>query len=267
MLFAIPFPAIDPVALALGPLVIRWYAIAYIAGIVLGWWAAKRFARVAPTSFDPIRLDDLVVWATLGTVVGGRLGFVLLYQPEYYFQNPMQILMLWRGGLSFHGGLIGVATAIILFARRHGIPTLMLGDVIALVSPIGLFFGRVANFINAEHYGRPTDVPWAMVFPGGGPAPRHPSQLYEAALEGLLLFLLLLLLERSGARHRPGLVFGTLLAGYWAARTVSELYREPDGWIDFGLGPMTLGQFFSVPMLLVGLWLIWRARTRPPVQA
>ena len=264
--FVLPFPAIDPVALAIGPIVIRWYALAYIAGLIGGWRYALWLAARPPALVARERLDDFVVWATIGVMLGGRLGYVLFYKPAYYLANPGEILMVWQGGMSFHGGFLGVVVACVWFARRHGIPVLVFGDIIAAVAPIGLLCGRIANFINGELYGRASDVPWAMVFPGGGPNPRHPSQLYEAALEGAVLLLVLFVLARyTEALRRPGLIFGTLLAGYGIARSFAELFREPDAFLGFLIAGATMGQLLSLPMILAGLVLIQRARARAPI--
>jgi phosphatidylglycerol---prolipoprotein diacylglyceryl transferase len=255
---AIPFPAIDPVAVEIGPIAIRWYALAYIAGILLGWRYLLQFNRWHPV-MERRDIDDFLLWATLGIILGGRLGFVLFYAPGYYVANPSEILFVWQGGMSFHGGLLGVVLAVAIFARRRQIELLPLADMVACAAPIGLFFGRIANFINGELYGRVTDVPWAVVFPHAGPEPRHPSQLYEATLEGLLLFLLLLILARRPAvRARPGMLAGVFFFGYGAARTFVELFREPDGF----LGGLTMGQALSVPMVLAGLGLIGLALRR-----
>jgi len=259
-MLAIPFPAIDPVAVTLGPLTIRWYALAYIAGILLGWWHLKRIARQPPQTMDPAAVDDLVVWATLGIVLGGRLGYVLFYKPAYFATHLAEVPFLWQGGMSFHGGLIGVAVALLIFARRRGLGLLMVADAVACVAPIGLFLGRVANFVNGELYGRASDVPWAIVFPTGGPEPRHPSQLYEAGLEGLVLFAVLFALRRSGLRARPGALMGVFLIGYGLGRIVGELFRQPDIHIGFLAGGATFGQLLSVPMVLLGLFFVARAR-------
>jgi phosphatidylglycerol:prolipoprotein diacylglycerol transferase len=251
------FPNIDPIAFEIGPLAIRWYALAYIAGIVLGWRYAIKLVGQPPRFMDRTTLDDFIVWVTLGIILGGRLGYVIFYQPGRYLAVPWEAFYLWHGGMSFHGGLIGVLVAIALFARLRGISGLALGDVVASVTPIGLFFGRVANFINGELFGRIADVPWAMVFPGGGPWPRHPSQLYQAAFEGLLLFLVMLwFLHRTNWRTQPGRIGGVFLCGYAVARMSGELFREPDSFLGFVLGPFTMGQLLSVPMLLAGLYLI-----------
>jgi phosphatidylglycerol:prolipoprotein diacylglycerol transferase len=262
-LFAIPFPAIDPVAVSLGPLAIRWYALAYIVGLLIGWRYCLALAGRPPLLVRRSDIDDFLVWATLGVVLGGRIGYVLFYNLPYYSEHPLQALYLWHGGMSFHGGAIGVIVAIFLFARGRTIPFFAFADIIAEAVPIGLFFGRIANFINGELFGRPTDVPWAMVFPAGGPVPRHPSELYEAVCEGILLFVLLFLAERRGARRHPGVVSGLFLVGYAVARMSGELFRQPDpqiGYLAFGI---TMGQLLSIPLLLAGIALILWARRRP----
>jgi len=262
---AIPYPVIDPVLFAFGPLVIRWYALAYIAGLLIGWRYCLWIASHPPLVATRVQIDDFLAWATLGVILGGRSGYVLFYQPAYYLANPGQILQLWHGGMSFHGGALGVLVALILFCRQRKINALAFADIIACAVPIGLFFGRIANFINGELWGRVTDVPWAMVFPNGGPEPRHPSQLYEAGMEGILLFLLLFALLRKGARHRPGLLTGMFLLGYGAARITAEFFRQPDAFLGFLYGGATMGQLLSAPLLLIGLWLLWRAQNKPPI--
>jgi phosphatidylglycerol:prolipoprotein diacylglycerol transferase len=262
-LFAIPFPAIDPVAVAIGPFVIRWYALAYIAGLLIGWRYCLVLADRPPRLIERRDIDDFLVWATLGVVLGGRIGYVLFYQPGYYLQHPIEALYLWHGGMSFHGGALGVTLAIMLFTRARRLPVLAFSDVIAEAIPIGLFFGRIANFINGELFGRETDVPWAMAFPNGGPVPRHPSQLYEAVCEGLLLFLLLLIAEHRGARRRPGIVTGLFLVGYAVARMSGELFRQPDAQLGFLVLGTTMGQLLSIPVLIAGILLIWWARRQP----
>jgi phosphatidylglycerol:prolipoprotein diacylglycerol transferase len=263
---ALTFPAIDPVAVHLGPLAIRWYALAYIAGILLGWQYAVYLVKRPPHVMDRVAIDDFIVWATVGIIFGGRLGYVLFYRPDYYFRDPLEILYLWHGGMSFHGGALGVIAAIIVFARQRSIPLLALGDIVCAVVPIGLFFGRIANFINGELFGRVADVPWAMVFPNGGPEPRHPSQLYQAGLEGLALFLVLAVLaHRVDLRCRPGLISGAFLCGYAITRSIGELFREPDAYLGFLVGPVTMGQLLSLPMFVVGLWLIATSGKRPPL--
>ena len=262
------FPDIDPVAIHIGPLAIRWYALAYIAGLLCGWQYCLRLAKRPPNMVTPKDIDDFMVWATLGVVLGGRLGFILFYQPEHYFANPGEILQVWKGGMSFHGGLLGVILAMILYARRHGTGFFPLADIVAAATPIGLFFGRIANFINGELWGRTTDVPWAVIFPRAGPEPRHPSQLYEAGLEGLVLFAVTaLLIFRYDALRRRGLVSGVFLVGYGLSRIVAETMREPDSYIGFLTFGTTYGQWLSLPMVLYGVYLIWTARSRPPASA
>jgi phosphatidylglycerol---prolipoprotein diacylglyceryl transferase len=262
-LFAIPFPAIDPVAIAIGPLVVRWYALAYMVGLLLGWRYCLVLADRPPRLVERRDIDDFLVWATLGVVLGGRIGYVLFYQPGYYLQHPIEALYLWHGGMSFHGGALGVTLAILLFTRARRLPVLAFSDVIAEAIPIGLFFGRIANFINGELFGRETEIPWAVVFPNGGPVPRHPSQLYEAVCEGLLLFLLLRLAEHRGARRRPGIVTGLFLIGYAVARMSGELFRQPDAQLGFLVFGTTMGQLLSIPVLIAGFILIWWARRQP----
>jgi phosphatidylglycerol:prolipoprotein diacylglycerol transferase len=264
MIFVIPFPAIDPVLVEFGPFVIRWYALAYIAGILLGWRYMLSLAARRPGRPNARDIDDVVVWATIGTVLGGRLGYVLFYKPAYFLANPEAVLFVWQGGMSFHGGLIGVLAAVALFTRRRGIGLPRLADLVACAAPIGLFFGRLANFINGELWGRPSDVPWAIVFPRGGPLPRHPSQLYEAALEGMLLFVGLWALWRlTKVRERPGFLFGAFLAGYGVSRLIVELFRQPDAHLGFLLAGATMGQLLSLPMIAAGLWLMARAKPAP----
>jgi phosphatidylglycerol---prolipoprotein diacylglyceryl transferase len=261
------FPNIDPVAIELGPFAVRWYALAYIAGILLGWRYAIHLAARPPVFMSREAIDDFIVWVTLGIILGGRLGYVVFYKPAHYLANPLEALYVWQGGMSFHGGLIGVLFAIWLFARQRRIPVLALGDLVASVVPIGLFFGRIANFVNGELYGRPSDVPWAMAFPGGGPLPRHPSQLYEACLEGIALFLVLAWFSRQpGWRDRPGRIGGLFLAGYAVARIIAEAFREPDAHLGFFLGGVTMGQILSLPMLATGLYLIVSGNRRPPLR-
>jgi phosphatidylglycerol:prolipoprotein diacylglycerol transferase len=264
------FPAFDPVLVTIGPFAIRWYALAYIVGILLGWLYARGLIRTerhwgGPAPVTVVEFDDFVLWVTLGIILGGRTGYVLFYNPAYFAAHPAEIVQLWKGGMSFHGGFIGCVVAIVLFARWRGISILSLGDITCAVAPIGLLLGRLANFINAELWGRPTDVPWAMVFPGGGPLPRHPSQLYEATLEGLVLFVVLMFATRAGALKRPGLVTGVFALGYGAARIVCELFREPDPQLGFLWGGLTMGMLLSVPLMLAGLAFIVAALARRPL--
>jgi len=270
MLFAIPFPAIDPVLVEIGPFAIRWYALAYIAGIVLGWWLARRTMALPPAVASRQQVDDAVTWITLGIILGGRLGYVLFYRPDHYLAHPQEILAVWHGGMSFHGGAIGVATALLLFCRRERLDPLAFADRVVPVVPIGLFLGRLANFVNGELWGRVSDVPWAMVFPNGGPLPRHPSQLYQAFLEGVVLFTLLMwLVHRPGLRARRGFLGGAFLAGYGVARIIGEIFRQPDAQLGFLFAGITMGQLLSLPMVLLGAWLMWRSRpvTRPAAEA
>jgi len=281
----LPYPHIDPVLIHLGPLAIRWYALSYIAGLLLGWWLSLRmirdkslwtgapFAGKPPATADDI--GDLVVWTTFGTILGGRLGWVIFYGtilcsispaaefcrglPMEFITNPIRIVAAWQGGMSFHGGLIGVALAVILFCRRRKLDFLKVGDLVSSVAPIGLFFGRIANFVNGELWGKPTNVPWAMIFPNpqAGGIPRHPSQLYEAGLEGLLLFAIL----QIGFRYlrwqdRPGLTTAMLFLGYGIFRTFVELFREPDAPF---LGSVSMGQALSSLMWIVAAYFFWRA--------
>ncbi|MGG5887389.1 prolipoprotein diacylglyceryl transferase [Falsiroseomonas sp. HC035] len=260
-MFVIAFPVIDPVLIEIGPFALRWYALAYIGGIVLGWMLARRLVALAPVAASREQVDDFVTWATLGIILGGRLGYVLFYRPDHYVTAPWEALYVWQGGMSFHGGMLGVVVAALWFCRRQGLRALRFGDRVAPVVPIGLGLGRIANFVNGELWGRVTDVPWAMVFPTGGPEPRHPSQLYQAAMEGVLLFVLLNILVRiPGLRAREGFVTGAFLAGYGLARLVGEFFRQPDAHLGFLFAGATMGQLLSLPMILVGGWLMVRAR-------
>ncbi|MDP7215382.1 MAG: prolipoprotein diacylglyceryl transferase [Rhodospirillales bacterium] len=260
MTFVIPYPSVDPELIRLGPLVIRWYSLAYIAGLLIAWRYLWFLAKRPPGAASKTDIDDFLVWATLGVILGGRAGHVLFYGGTYYLYNPLAILRVWEGGMSFHGGLLGVAAAEIWFCRKRRIKLLPLADIVACAAPIGLFLGRLANFINGELYGRVSDVSWAMVFPHGGLAPRHPSQLYEAGLEGVALFVILYLLwRRQSLRSRPGFLAGAFLAGYGAFRSFAEFFREPgDGYV----GVLTAGQALSVPMVLLGLYLVFRSFRR-----
>jgi len=247
---------------------IRWYALAYIVGLLIGWRYCLALAGRPPHLAGRQDVDDFLVWATLGVVLGGRIGYVLFYKPGYYVFHPLEALYVWHGGMSFHGGALGVTIAIVLFTRARKILLFAFSDIITEAIPIGLFFGRIANFINGELFGRPTRVPWGMIFPNGGSMPRHPSQLYEAFCEGILLFLVLFAAERLGARQRPGIVTGLFLAGYAAARMSGELFREPDvqlGYLVFGT---TMGQLLSVPLLIAGIAIIlWAQRAPVPARS
>ena len=261
MIPAILFPAFDPVAIQLGPFAIRWYALAYITGILLGWWMVRRLVQLAPQAATREQVDDFVTWATLGIVLGGRIGYVLFYRPGHYIEHPLEALYLWQGGMSFHGGAAGVILALYFFTRSQRLDFLSFSDRVTSVVPVGLFFGRIANFINGELWGRVTDVPWGMIFPTGGPEPRHPSQIYQASMEGVILFILLqILVHRPALRARSGFVSGAFLAGYGVARIIGELFRQPDAQLGFLFAGITMGQLLSLPMVLIGGWLMWRSR-------
>jgi len=269
MLLAIPFPNFDPVLIQLGPFAIRWYALSYIAGILLGWLYARAIIRAeklwgGPAPMTVTDFDDFIVWVTLGIILGGRIGYVLFYNPEYFAAHPLESFELWKGGMSFHGGFTGCVLAVILFAKSRGISVFSLGDVTCAVGPIGVLLGRLANFVNGELWGRPSDAPWATVFPSGGPLPRHPSQLYEATIEGLGLLLLLAICIRMGALKRPGLTIGIFAVSYAFARSFCELFREPDAQLGFLWGGLTMGMLLSVPLLLFGIVMIVIALRRPP---
>jgi phosphatidylglycerol---prolipoprotein diacylglyceryl transferase len=270
----LPFPQFDPIAVSIGPFAIRWYALAYIVGIVLGWLYARKILRTekfwgGPAPISVPQFDDYVLWVTLGIILGGRTGYVLFYNLPHFIAHPLEMFQLWQGGMSFHGGFLGCVVAVLLFGWRNKVPVLSLGDVTCAVATIGLLLGRLANFINAELWGRVTDVPWAFVFPTGGPLPRHPSQLYEAALEGVLLFVVLTLMVRRGALRRPGLIIGTFAIGYGLARIFSEFFREPDPQLGFLWGGLTMGMLLSLPMIAAGiafvLWAVRRPRTSEAV--
>ena len=264
MIAALTFPEIDPVIVSFGPFAIRWYALAYIAGLLIAWRYCRWLTARPPARLSADAFDDFLFWATLGVVLGGRLGYVLFYKPGYYLFNPEEIVFVWQGGMSFHGGLIGVLAAIVFFARKQGVHVFTLADIVGCAAPIGLFLGRIANFINGELFGRATDAPWGMAFPNGGPLPRHPSQLYEAALEGLVLFIVLHVMARAGALERGGLISGAFLAGYGLARFVVEVFREPDRHLGFLFGGATMGQLLSIPMILAGVAImVWARRARP----
>lgn len=274
MFLTIAFPVFDPIAIAIGPIAIRWYALAYIGGIVLGWLYARKIIRSerlwgGRAPFTVTDFDDFILWVTLGIILGGRTGYVLFYNLGFFTQHPAEIFKLWTGGMSFHGGFMGCVIAVLLFGWKRNIPVLSLGDVTCAVGPIGLLLGRLANFINSELWGRHADasVPWAMVFPNGGPLPRHPSQLYEAGLEGIVLFIILALLIRGGALKRPGFTIGAFAALYGVARIISEFFREPDPQLGFLWGGLTMGMILSVPMIIAGLAFIAAAWRRGPRSA
>ena len=267
---ALIFPQFDPVVFSIGPVSLRWYALAYVAGLLTAIWYARLLVSSPalwdgkPASATTDQIDDLLLWATLGVIIGGRLGYVLFYNPAYFFSHPMQIVRTWDGGMSFHGGFLGVLIALYLYSRKHNISFAGLLDLAAVTGPIGLGLGRLANFVNGELFGRTSDVPWAMVFPGGGPLARHPSQLYEAFLEGLVLFLVL----RFASHHRhmlsrPGALAGLFAIGYAASRIIVEFFREPDRQLGYFAGWLTMGMILSLPLLAAGVWLLARARRTP----
>lgn len=258
------FPNIDPVAFSIGPFPIRWYALAYMAGFLLGWRYVLHLAGLdgakegaARPGLTPNDIDDFLPWGILGVILGGRMGYILFYQFEMYMADPLEILQIWHGGMSFHGGALGVIAAMVLYARKRTLPLLRLTDYVCCAVPIGLFFGRLANFINGELYGRISNVPWAMEFPYGGEFPRHPSQLYEAGLEGLVLFTVMAVMaHREKIRARYGFLSGVFLAGYGIFRAFVEFFREPDLQIGLIGGVISMGQILCIPMVLAGLYLI-----------
>ena len=274
-LFAImPYPEIDPIAFSVGPVDVHWYGIAYVVGIMLGWFYARRlietprlWAGEAPMS--RVQLDDFLVWAAIGIILGGRIGYILFYDFPNVAAEPLRAIQIWNGGMSFHGGFAGTTLAMLLFARRHRIPVWSLFDIVAAVVPIGLFFGRIANFVNGELWGRLSDAPWAVVFPQAGPFARHPSQLYEAGLEGIvLLAVMALAIWRFDALKRPGLVTGIFVCGYALSRITVEFFREPDAQLGYLYGGwLTMGMLLSLSMLAVGVWAIVRARATAPKNA
>lgn len=254
---------LDPVALDLGFFQLRWYSLAYLAGIVLGWWYLLRLLREPGAPMARRHADDLVFYATLGIILGGRLGYVLFYRPGFYFENPAEILQLWDGGMSLHGGVIGVTLGILWMARRHGLDWLRIHDYVACCAPFGLFLGRLANFVNGELWGRETDASWGIVFPGGGEVARHPSQLYEAGLEGILLFLILwFMFRKTRARYQPGKLVGAFILVYGVSRFLVELVRQPDAGLEHLPWGLSMGQTLSLPMILGGLFLILTAKRR-----
>jgi phosphatidylglycerol:prolipoprotein diacylglycerol transferase len=256
--------AIDPVAFAVGPFAVRWYGLSYLAGIGTTWWLLSRRAHALGGPAAAAWVADLVFYAAVGGVLGGRLGYILFYDLPAYLAAPWKVLAVWEGGMSFHGGAIGFALALLWLARRSGHGLLALGDALVPVVPLALFFGRLGNFANGELWGVPTTLPWGVVFPLAGPEPRHPTQIYQASLEGLLLFLLLWWLSR---RPLPrGLLTGVFLTGYALARGLVEIWRVPDAHIGHLLGDwLTMGQLLSLPMFAIGLLLIAQARGQPPV--
>ena len=274
-LAALPFPEIDPVIVQIGPLAIHWYGLGYVVGILFAWWYARRLVandRLWAGDRSPLTaedIDDFLIWAAAGVVLGGRIGYILFYDLAKYLANPAEMLAVWSGGMSFHGGLTGIIIAMIVFARRRGIRVYSLLDVIAAVAPLAFFLVRVTNFINSELWGRTTDVPWAFVFPNGGPVPRHPSQLYEGLLEGLLLFFILwFLIWRRGKLAWPRYVGGVFMLGYGLARILVEFFREPDAQLGYLAGGwLTMGMVLSLPMVAIGVWALATARRVEPASA
>jgi phosphatidylglycerol---prolipoprotein diacylglyceryl transferase len=255
------FPSFDPVIFAIGPFAIRWYALAYIAGLFAGIWYARWSVKRTPALMSQAQVDDFLLWVLGGVVLGGRLGYVLFYKPTEYLADPVSIFKTWEGGMSFHGGLLGVTLAIILYARHIKVNQWYVADIVAIAAPIGIALGRLANFVNGELWGRAADVPWAMVFPHDEQQiPRHPSQLYQFALEGVALFVILHLLWRNDRiRNRPGILTGVFWIGYGLARIVGEFFRQPDAFLGFLFAGATMGQLLSIPMVLFGIYSIWRA--------
>jgi phosphatidylglycerol:prolipoprotein diacylglycerol transferase len=244
----------------LGPVFIRVYALSYIVGLLIGWLYCRWLTRRPPHTMSKQQIDDFFLWAMLGVVLGGRIGYILFYNPGFFLAHPLQIFVLWQGGMSFHGGLIGVILAMILYTRKLRLPFFALADIVACATPIGLFLGRLANFVNGELFGRATGTSWGIVFPGGGEAPRHPSQLYEAFLEGIVLFIVMFVLVRfTRAKAKLGVLSGAFLVGYGLCRIGAELFREPDPQLGFLFNAgVTMGQLLSVPMLIMGtLFVLW----------
>ncbi|MFT7618143.1 MAG: phosphatidylglycerol:prolipoprotein diacylglycerol transferase [Planctomycetota bacterium] len=264
---SIDFPDISPIIFELGPFALRWYALGYIAGIVLGWRYIYHLIGYKHTGMTKAHVDDIIVAVTFGIILGGRLGYVLFYKPGHYFENPSEIIQIWRGGMSFHGGLLGATTGIIFSSWRRKLRIGHVLDVCACAAPIGIFLVRIANFINGELYGRPTDVSWGVKFPRAI-EPRHPSQIYEAFLEGFLLFgVLFFLARRPGIRNLPGRLSGLFLIGYGLSRFTVEFFREPDAHLGFIFGFLTMGQILSLPMIILGAWFAWRGMGRSHVAA
>jgi phosphatidylglycerol---prolipoprotein diacylglyceryl transferase len=259
-MFAIAFPALNPVALRFGPFAVRWYGLAYVVGFLGAWLVMRDLSRRWRLG---LTLDDqlsIVLAAVIGVLLGGRIGYVLFYNLPYFTAHPLAVFAVWDGGMSFHGALAGVVVSGVVVARIIRVPFWTVADLAAVGTPIGLFLGRLANFVNGELWGRVTTVSWGVVFPGAGPLPRHPSQIYEALLEGVVLLIVLWMLSR---RARPqGFLFGVLLVGYAVARIVVEFFREPDIQVGFLFGGITMGQLLTLPVLIAGIWLLWWS-TRP----
>ena len=260
------YPAISPIIFSVGPLVIRWYSMAYLAGILIAWFLVNCNIKKNNLPLTKTDIEDLVFYMTLGIIIGGRLGYVLFYGTSSFWHNPLQILEIWKGGMSFHGGAAGVAAAAYMFARKVKYPFLGVTDLVVLYAPIGIFLGRLANFVNDELWGRVTDVPWAVRFPNGGGLPRHPSQLYEAFFEGIVMFIVLNLLWRyKPVREHKGTVSAMFVLLYGCFRILMEQFREPDAHMGFFFFHLTMGQILSLPLVMLGamvLWLVWRQKLK-----
>ena len=253
---------LSPIALDLGFFKLRWYSLAYIAGILVGWWYLLKLIAQPGAPMAKRHADDFVFYLTLGIILGGRLGYVLFYKPEM-LMTPLEVVKLWEGGMSLHGGFLGVIIGLWLFCRKNGLNMLRVCDVVAVATPFGLLFGRLANFVNGELWGRPTTLPWGIIFPGAGPEPRHPSQLYEAGIEGVFMFIVLwIMFWKTDARYQPGKLVGTGLIIYGIGRTLIELVRQPDAGLENLSWGLTMGQTLSIPMLLVGIYLVATAKKR-----
>lgn len=254
---------LSPIALDLGFFKLRWYSIAYISGILIGWWYLLKLLAQPGAPMARRHADDLVFYVTLGIILGGRIGYILFYKPEM-IATPLEMLKLWEGGMSLHGGFLGVIAALLYFTHKHKLNMMRVCDYVACVTPFGLFFGRLANFVNGELWGRPTTLPWGIIFPGTGDGiPRHPSQLYEAGLEGILLFAVLnLMFWKTDARYQPGKLVGTGLIGYGIIRTLLEMVRQPDAGLENLSWGLTMGQTLSIPMILIGIYLVFTAKAR-----
>ncbi|MFA5704255.1 MAG: prolipoprotein diacylglyceryl transferase [Advenella sp.] len=249
----IPFPEINPVAIEIGPLKVHWYGLMYLLAFALVWILGRYRIKKGMIDLTQQRFEDLIFYGVLGVILGGRLGYILFYQPAFYLSHPLEIFSIWDGGMSFHGGLLGVLLAMYLFGRKEGKTFFEVADFIAPLVPLGLACGRLGNFINGELWGRPADVPWAMIFPGAGTIPRHPSQLYQMLLEGILLFIILWFF--SGKKRPVGQVSAVFLMGYGIFRFIAEYTREPDSYLGFLALGFSMGQWLSIPMILAGIWL------------
>ncbi len=257
------FPMIDPIAFSLGPVDVKWYGLAYFFGFIAGYGYACCLGRLSPRNISSSTLSDMLFYIILGVIIGGRFGYVVFYDLGYYIENPLQILKTWDGGMAFHGGVIGIVIAVLLFGNYRKVSPYILGDLVVSVAPIGLLVGRIANFINGELYGRVTTSSWGVVFPGAGPEPRHASQLYEAFFEGFVLLIIMTALNRlQWVRERSGFLVGVFFVYYGIARAMIELFRQPDAHIGFMIGGLTRGQLLSLPMILVGLFFLWRSIAR-----